>query len=59
MEDNKTKQTNKRYAPQLEESTKNQFGVALAVCLSLILTIAAIGAMAAYANWDTITRLLA
>tara|TARA_Y100001972_G_scaffold116334_1_gene154073 strand:+ start:286 stop:447 length:162 start_codon:yes stop_codon:yes gene_type:complete len=50
-----TKHTDK----QLEESTQKQFGIALAVCLSMISTVAAVAGMAAYANWSTITRLLA
>lgn len=49
----------KRTNEQLEESTQKQFGIALAVCLSMILTVAAVAGMAAYANWSTITRLLA
>ncbi len=49
----------KRTNEQLEESTQKQFGIALAVCLSMILTVAAIAGMAAYVNWSTILRLLA
>jgi hypothetical protein len=51
--------TRRNISPELEESTKSQFGVALALCLSLITVVISIAGMAAYSNWDTIQRLLA
>lgn len=51
--------TRKNISPELEESTKLRFGVALALCLSLFTAVISIAGMAAYSNWDTIQRLLA
>lgn len=46
-------------SPELEESTKSQFGTALAICGSMITVVISIAGMAAYSNWSTIERLLA
>lgn len=46
-------------SPELEESTKSQFGTALAICGCMIILVMSIAGMAAYSNWSAIKRFMA
>ncbi len=46
------------FGPKLEESTRTQYGMAIAMCAAVILVVLSFGAVVAYTNWGAIMRAL-
>jgi hypothetical protein len=56
MDNQNNKSRNVDFGPKLEESTRTQYGMAIAMCAAVILVVLSFGAVVAYTNWSAILR---
>lgn len=59
MDNQNNKQRTHDFGPKLEESTKKQYGMAIAMCAALVIVVLSFGVVVAYTNWSAILRAFA